>query len=111
MTISNMNIYKSLLAFVFCSLLTVTSYAQNSNFTIKGKVTGNTGKALELATIVLNDALSTYTDKNDYEGCREEFFKIFAMEVPFTAEEWENEKHEDLYERAFSEAIKNFNKL
>ena len=64
MTISNMNIYKSLLAFVFCSLLTVTSYAQNSNFTIKGKVTGNTGKALELATIVLNDALSTYTDKN-----------------------------------------------
>ena len=56
------------------------------------------------------DRCISIIDKNDYEGCREEFFKIFAMEVPFTAEEWENEKHEDLYERAFSEAIKNFNR-
>lgn len=49
-------------------------------------------------------------DNNDYEGCKEAFFKIMAMEVPFTEEEFANDKKEDLYERAFQEAMKNFNR-
>ena len=49
-------------------------------------------------------------DNNDFEGCKEAFFKIFAMEIPFTEDEFAAMKHEDLYERAFQEAMKNFNR-
>lgn len=49
-------------------------------------------------------------DNNDYEGCKEAFFKIMAMEVPFTEEEFATEKKDNLYERAFQEAMKNFNR-
>ena len=49
-------------------------------------------------------------NNNDYEGCKESFFKIFAMEIPFTEEEFEGMKREDLYERAFQEAMSNFNR-
>lgn len=49
-------------------------------------------------------------NNNDYEGCKESFFKIFAMEIPFTEEKFENMKREDLYERAFQEAMSNFNR-
>ena len=46
------------------------------------------------------DRCITIIDRNDYEGCKEEFFKIFAMEVPFTAEEFAEAKRDVLYERA-----------
>ena len=49
-------------------------------------------------------------NNNYYEGCKESFFKIFAMEIPFTEEEFEGMKREDLYERAFQEAMSNFNR-
>lgn len=49
-------------------------------------------------------------NNNDYEGCKESFFKIFAMEIPFTEEKFESMKREDLYERAFQEAMSNFNR-
>lgn len=49
-------------------------------------------------------------NNNDYEGCKESFFKIFAMEIPFTEEKFEDMKREDLYERAFQEAMSNFNR-
>ena len=49
-------------------------------------------------------------NNNDYEGCKESFFKIFAMEIPFAKEEFEGMKREDLYERAFQEAMNNFNR-
>lgn len=49
-------------------------------------------------------------NNNDYEDCKESFFKIFAMEIPFTEEKFESMKREDLYERAFQEAMSNFNR-
>lgn len=49
-------------------------------------------------------------NNNDYEGCKESFFKIFAMEIPFTEEKFEGMKREDLYEHAFQEAMSNFNR-
>lgn len=49
-------------------------------------------------------------NNNDYEGCKESFFKIFAMEIPFTEEKFESMKREYLYERAFQEAMSNFNR-
>ncbi len=49
-------------------------------------------------------------DKPSYEDCREAFFKIFAMEPPFDEQEYLNAKRDELYERAFQEAMKNFNR-
>lgn len=48
-------------------------------------------------------------DKHDWQGCREEFLKIMAMEPPFTEAEFMGEvKHEDLHERAFAAAMEGF---
>ena len=48
-------------------------------------------------------------ERNDWEGCREDFLKIMAMEAPFSREEFEGQaEREDLQERAFSAAIENF---
>ena len=56
------------------------------------------------------DRCITIIDRNDYEGCKEELFKIFAMEVPFTAEEFAEAKRDVLYERAFGQAMANLNR-
>ena len=56
------------------------------------------------------DRCITIIDRNDYEGCKEEFFKIFAMEVPFTAEEFAEAKRDVLYERAFGQAMANLSR-
>ncbi len=44
----------------------------------------------------------------DYQGCKEGFIEVMAMEVPFTAEEMENMKREDLCEKAFQAAMARF---
>ena len=45
-------------------------------------------------------------DKHDWEGCKEEFLKILAMEPPFTQEEFEEgNKREELHEKAFAAAM------
>ena len=45
---------------------------------------------------------------DDYEGCKEQFIKIFAMECPFTSEEFINKNHEELCEEVFQVAMGNF---
>ena len=47
-------------------------------------------------------------DKNDYEGCKDEFLKVLAMECPFTFEEFSNENHENLAEKAFQMSMAAF---
>lgn len=59
-------------------------------------------------TNIIWDRVATIVDRNDYEGCREEFVKILAMECPFTSEEFINDNHDALAERAFQTAIDNF---
>ncbi len=54
------------------------------------------------------DRVVNIIENNDYEGCKESFIKIFAMEVPFTSEEFINKNHEDLAEEAFQVAMGNF---
>ena len=54
------------------------------------------------------DRVATIIEQNDYEGCKEEFIKIFAMEVPFTSEEFINKSHEELAEEAFQVTMGNF---
>ena len=47
-------------------------------------------------------------EKNDYEGCKDDFMKVFAMECPFSAEEFENEHRDALEEKAFQMAMASF---
>ncbi len=47
-------------------------------------------------------------ENNDYDGCKEGFISIMAMEVPFTEEEFINMKREDLCEKAFQAAMARF---
>ena len=57
---------------------------------------------------MLWDRVLNIIDKNDYEGCKEGFIEIFAMEVPFTEEEFDSMKREDLYEKSFQAAVEAF---
>ena len=59
-------------------------------------------------TNVIWDRVVSIIEKNDYEGCKEQFMQILAMEVPFTAEEFENTQRADLEERAFQDAMAAF---
>ena len=56
------------------------------------------------------DRVATIIERNDYEGCKEEFIKVLAMEVPFTEEEFMSGKRDDLAERSFQMAIERFNR-
>ncbi len=47
-------------------------------------------------------------NNNDYEGCKEEFMHILAMEVPFTNEQLNNMGKDELYEKSFQQAIEVF---
>ena len=57
---------------------------------------------------MLWDRVINIIDKNDYEGCREGFIEIFAMEVPFTEEEFDSMKRDDLYEKSFQAVMEGF---
>ena len=59
-------------------------------------------------TNVIWDRCVSIVEKNDYEGAREQFLKVLAMETPFTEEEFLNLDHNDLAERAFQQAMAGF---
>ncbi len=54
------------------------------------------------------DRVVNIIENNDYEGCKEQFIKIFAMECPFSSEEFINKTPEDLAEETFQVAMGNF---
>ena len=54
------------------------------------------------------DRVVNIIENNDYEGCKEEFIRIFGIEVPFTDEQFYNEKHDDLAEGAFQQVMAAF---
>ena len=54
------------------------------------------------------DRIVNIIENNDYEGCKEEFLHILAMEVPFTEEQFANTRREDLAESAFQSAMAAF---
>jgi preprotein translocase, secA subunit len=57
---------------------------------------------------IIWDRCVNIIENNDYEGCKEEFLKVLAMECPFTEAEFENTGREELEERAFQVTIENF---
>ena len=59
-------------------------------------------------TNVIWDRVVNIIETNDYAGCREEFLTILAMECPFSEEDFENVRHDELEERAFQSAMATF---
>ncbi len=59
-------------------------------------------------TNIIWDRVISIIQNNDYEGIKERFFEVLSMEVPFTAEEFENSSREQLEERAFQGAMAAF---
>ncbi len=54
------------------------------------------------------DRCATAIENNDYEGAKMDILQNFAMELPFTEEEFRNEKRDDLVEKTFDLAMENF---
>ena len=59
-------------------------------------------------TNIIWDRVFSIIEKNDYEGCKEEFLKILSMECPFTQDEFMTDSRENLAEKAFQIAIADF---
>ena len=59
-------------------------------------------------TNIIWDRCLNIINNNDFDGAKEEFLKVLAMEIPFTEEEYESGRREDLAERAFQEAMAAF---
>ena len=62
---------------------------------------------MDIANMIWDRVINIISSE-DYAGCRERFLEVFAMEVPFTEEEFNANSREDLYEKSFQEAIQNF---
>jgi preprotein translocase subunit SecA len=54
------------------------------------------------------DRCVNIVENNDYTGCKECFLEVMAMDVPFTQQEFDSMKREDLCEKAFAAAMANF---
>lgn len=59
-------------------------------------------------TNMIWDRVVNIIETNDYEGCKENFLQTFAMECPFTEEEFINGNRGELEERTFQEAMADF---
>ena len=54
------------------------------------------------------DRVCNILENNKYEGCRLRFLEIMAMEVPFTAEQFETMKLDDVAELAYQKVLERF---
>ncbi|MBR6188159.1 MAG: preprotein translocase subunit SecA [Prevotella sp.] len=64
---------------------------------------------MDIANVIW-DRVSTIVEQNDYQGCKEQFLRLFAMEVPFSEERLLEGKRDQLAEEAFQAALANFNR-
>ena len=62
---------------------------------------------MDISNIIWDRCVSII-ERNDYEGCKEEFLKVLAMECPFTEEELAAGHTEELAERSFQAAMEAF---
>ena len=54
------------------------------------------------------DRVANIIETNDYEGCKEAFIKVFAMECPFSSDEFINKNRDELAEETFQVCMGNF---
>ena len=59
-------------------------------------------------TNLLWDRVTSISSNNGYEGCKEQYLKVFAMECPFTEEEFTSTSREQLDEKAFQTVMTEF---
>ena len=65
---------------------------------------------MDIANVIW-DRVANVIENNDYEGCKEEFIRLFAMEVPFNEEALLDTRHrEEMEEKAFQAVLANFNR-
>ena len=65
---------------------------------------------MDIANVIW-DRVANVIENNDYEGCKEEFIRLFAMEVPFNEEALLDTRHrEEMEEKAFQSVLANFNR-
>src|SRR5574344_908320 len=57
---------------------------------------------------IIWDRVVNIIETNDFDGIKEEFLKVLAMEIPFSEEEFVNSARPDLEERAFQDAMASF---
>ncbi len=62
---------------------------------------------MDIANLIW-DRVVAIIDNNDYQGCKEEFVKVLAMECPFDENEFINGNREQMHERSFQMAMDNF---
>ena len=62
---------------------------------------------MDIANVIW-DRVVSIIDNNDYQGCKEEFIRVFAMEVPFSEDDFINKKHDLLAEEAYQSAMESF---
>ena len=63
---------------------------------------------MDISNIIWDRVVNIIENAADYQGCKEEFLHVLAMEVPFTEEEFVNQQRDVLTENAFQAAIGNF---
>lgn len=59
-------------------------------------------------TNIIWDRVVNAIESNDFEGCKEDFLKVLAMECPFDENEFINGNRQELEERTFQEAMASF---
>ena len=59
---------------------------------------------------IIWDRCVNIIENNDYEGCKEQFLKILAMECPFTEEEFNGGNTSELSEHSFQAAMEAFSR-
>jgi len=65
---------------------------------------------MDISNIIWDRVVNIIEGQADYQGCKEEFLHILAMEVPFSEEEYVNKQREQLEEEAFQAAVGNFSR-
>jgi len=64
---------------------------------------------MDIANLIWNRVENIITT-NDYEGCKEQFIKVLAMECPFTEEQFREGVTDKLLEDSYQAAINAFNR-
>ena len=59
-------------------------------------------------TNLLWDRVTSILNNNDFAGCKEQYLKVFAMDIPFTEEEFPTLGKEQLEEKAFQVVMTEF---
>lgn len=59
-------------------------------------------------TNIIWDRVVNIIEKNDYEGCREQFLKVLSIECPFSESDFTAKKPDELMEKSFQMAMEAF---